>query len=159
LGKGWSGRVFKLTLLTGVATSAGTFIGVRYGVTGAALGFSLGAAVMSPFYFLSLVRPVHLPISRMLSATKTGLLATGAMTCAVLMLQPRIGAFSPILQLVAAVGVGAAVFTVASVLIGGKQIRSDIEELHRKSPEEPSSAPTFWSYLPSTSKSQNPLSG
>jgi O-antigen/teichoic acid export membrane protein len=159
LGKGRSGRVFKLTLLTGAATAIGTCVGVRYGVTGAALGFSLGATVMAPFYLSSLARPMHLPISRLLSATTTGLAATGAMTCAVLLLRSQIAALSPIQQLAATIAVGAIAFAATTALMGGRQIRNDIEKLRRRIPEEPNSVPEAWQFLPPDSKSQNPMSG
>ena len=56
LGKGRSGRTFRLTLLTGTAISAATLLGVRFGVTWAVIGFSVGALSMAPFYLSSLAR-------------------------------------------------------------------------------------------------------
>ncbi len=159
LGKGWSGRVFKLTLLTGAATSLGTGIGVHYGVTGAAIGFSLGALALSPLYVLSLARPMHLPISSLFSATITGFVATAAMASAVLLLRPWIAELPAIQRLVATMIAGAVTFAAVAFSVGGKQIRSDIESLRRRFPEESLSAPATWRFLPPTTKTQNPLSG
>jgi len=157
LGRGWSGRVLKLSLLTGAVTSFGTGVGVHYGVTGAAIGFSLGALVLSPLYVASLARPMHLPISTLISATATGFVATAVMGCAVLLLRPEIVGLAPIQQLLVTVTVGAVTFAAVALTFGGKQIRNDIESLRRRIPEEKLPAPATWRFLPP--KTQNPLSG
>ena len=51
------------------------------------------------------------------------------------------------------------VFAATTALMGGRQIRNDIEKLRRTIPEEPNSVPEAWQFLPPDSKSQNPMSG
>ncbi|HEX4079573.1 MAG TPA: oligosaccharide flippase family protein [Rhizomicrobium sp.] len=148
LGTGRSSRTFKLTLMTGVTTAAGTVIGAHFGVTWAVAGFSLGACVLAPLYLWSLVRPMHLSIACLVSSARTSLIATAGMACAVLLIRGETSQLDAIAQLLACTSAGVLVFAIAALAFGRNQIRRDIETLRRKPRTEPAPEPSAWPFMP-----------
>ena len=131
LGRGRSSRVFKLTLLTSIAMTAGTAIGAKWGVHWAAAGFSVGATLMAPLYAWSLARAMQMRLAELLSSALTGMIAVTAMSVAVLLARSQVTALAPLFQLLIAVLVGVVTFVAAIWLIDGDQIKSDIASLRR----------------------------
>lgn len=148
LGKGLSGRTLKLTLLTGVAITLGTLAGVRSGVTFAVAGFSLGTAVLIPFYLSSLAHCLNIRFAQMARACTTSFLATAGMACAVLLIRSQSFALPPPLELGFAVAGGMLAFSVAVLLLGGREVLSDIRTLRRQAPSERAAEPEAWPFLP-----------
>jgi PST family polysaccharide transporter len=141
LGKGRSGRMFKLTLLSSVAIAIGTFLGAHWSVRMAAAGFSGGSIVMVPLYVWGLARANRISALSLLSACTTSLIATGIMAGFVLLARGQSQALNPLLQLAIAVAVGLLAYGAALFSIAGHQIRDDIARLKRKGPDnvQPSS--------------------
>jgi O-antigen/teichoic acid export membrane protein len=132
LGKGRSGRMFKLTLLSSIALVIGTFMGAHWGLTHGAAGFSIGAAMMLPLYIWSLAQVTRVPATTLLSAMSAALFATAIMTGAVLFTRVEARSISPLYQLVIAVTGGLITYGAAIFSIAGRQIRDDIARLRRK---------------------------
>lgn len=154
LGKGLSGRAFKLTLMTGLAIAAGTLLGVRYGVTWAAAGFSLGTLTLAPAYVRALAKPFSIPISGFLTDTTTAVVAAAAMACAVFVVRPWIRELTPVLQLATFVGVGAVAYAGVAFGVAGSQIKRDFQKLRHRPKEkksEPPPDPAQWRFLPGAS--------
>lgn len=135
LGKGHSDSVFRLNLLTSAAVSVGTLSGAFLSVTWAAVGFSVGTAVLVPFYLRRVARIMEVDTLYLLSATTSAVVAVAAMSAAVLFVRSELVAQPPILQLVAAVLSGVTVFCAVLLLIDRQQIRDDIARLRRAKPE------------------------
>jgi len=135
LGKGRSGDVFRLTLMTSAAIAVATFIGSHYGINSAAAGFSVGAALMTPVYIWYLSRTMQVSVSSLLAAAMPSLVAVLMMAVAVLLVRSQIERLDPLLQLVVAVTVGVVVFGATVFVIDGRQIREDIARLRRTEPE------------------------
>jgi PST family polysaccharide transporter len=148
LGKGRSGRTFKLTLLTGIATTLGTLGGVHFGVTWAVAGFSLGAAVLVPLYLFSLARCLAIPFARMARACTTSFAATAAMSGAVLLIRAESYGLAPLPEFAFAVMGGAIAFAGAALLLGGHEIFTDFRTLRRHAPKERAAEPEAWPFLP-----------
>ncbi|HEY3778700.1 MAG TPA: lipopolysaccharide biosynthesis protein [Rhizomicrobium sp.] len=148
LGKGHSGRTFKLTLLTGIATTLGTLAGVHFGVTMAVVGFSVGAAVLVPVYLFSLAHCLAIPFIRMARACATSFVATMAMSSAVILVRAESFALSAPVELGFAVAGGAVAFAAAALLLGGREILSDFRTLRRQAPGDRAAEPQAWPFLP-----------
>jgi O-antigen/teichoic acid export membrane protein len=151
LGKGLSGRAFKLTLMTGLAISAGTLVGVRYGVTWAAAGFSLGTLALAPAYARSLAKSFSVPVSRLLSDATTSAIAAAAMALAIFVARPWIRELLPALQLLVFVGVGSVTYAGTAYSIAHSQIKRDFRKLRRRPKENKIEAPpdpAQWRFLP-----------
>ncbi|MBV8975758.1 MAG: lipopolysaccharide biosynthesis protein [Alphaproteobacteria bacterium] len=149
LGKGLSGRAFKLTLLTGAATTLGTLLGVHAGVTGAVAGLSIGAASVAPLYLWSLARPLNVPVGALVAAGRTSVMATAVMAAAMLLLRWQVhDAVAPYIQLILAIGTGAASFIAAAMLLGGREIRAALRMLRNRSHTENVRQPSAWPFLP-----------
>lgn len=136
LGKGRSGRMFKLTFLSSIAIAIATFVGARWGVEEGAAGFSAGAAVMLPLYVWSLAKVTRIPVTTLLSAAATSVSATAIMAGFVILARARSAGLDPALQLTIAVGTGIATYAGALFSIAGRQIRDDISRLKRKVPDK-----------------------
>ncbi|MGH6875745.1 MAG: lipopolysaccharide biosynthesis protein [Rhizomicrobium sp.] len=156
LGKGHSGKTFKLTLLTGIATSLGTLAGVHFGVTWAVAGFSMGALALAPLYLRSLARCLQLSFADMLSAGGTSFAATAGMVCTVLLIRVLSDGFSPVVQFAMAVVGGALGFAATAMLLGGREILNDIRTLRKRVPERRKPDPAAWSFLPSAIEEASP---
>jgi O-antigen/teichoic acid export membrane protein len=135
LGKGRSGRMFKLTFLSSITIAIGTFIGAQWGVRSAATGFSAGGALMVPLYIWSLAQASRISAGALLSGTAASLIATAVMAGFVLLARHESASLDPLLQLAIAVGVGLLTYGAALFGIGGRQIRTDIARLKRKRPD------------------------
>jgi PST family polysaccharide transporter len=135
LGKGRSGRMFKLTLLSSVAIAIATFVGAHWGVTGGAAGFSVGAAVMLPLYVWGLAQVTRIPATTLLSAVSTSLAATAIMAAFAFLARKESAGLGPLPQLAVIVGVGFLIYGAALFSIGGRQIRDDIARLRQKGPD------------------------
>ncbi len=136
LGKGRAGRMFKLTFLCGVTIAIGTFVGARWGVKGAASGFSAGAAAMAPLYVWSLAQASRVSTERLLAASTASILPTAIMAGFLALARNQTADLSPVLQLAVAVAVGLLTYMAALFGIGGRQIREDFMRLKRKGPDK-----------------------
>lgn len=136
LGKGRSGRMFRLTLLSSTTSAVATFIGAQWGVQGAAAGFSAGAVLLSPFYLWTLARFTQVKLSALASAVATSLVASAIMAVVVLLVRNQTAWLSPALQLTAAVAAGVLCYGIALVGMDGRRIREDLARLKRKGPEK-----------------------
>lgn len=136
LGKGRSGRMFKLTFLSSIALAIGTFVGAHWGLSGGAAGFSVGAAVIGPLYVWSLAQVTRIPAKTLVSATTTSLIATVIMAGFVLLAREEARNLAPLDQLAITVGVGLLTYGAALFSMGGRQIRDDIARLRRKRPDK-----------------------
>ena len=141
LGKGRSGHMFKLTLLSSIAIAIATFVGAHWSVTGGAAGFSVGAASMLPLYAWSLAKVTRIPAVTFASAGANSLAATAIMAAFVVLVRKESTGLAPLPQLAIIVGVGLLIYGAAIFSIGGRQIRDDIARLRRKGPDnvQPSS--------------------
>lgn len=141
LGKGLSGEVLRLTLLTSFAIAAATFLGAHFGVMWAAIGFSLGAAMLAPAYVWRLSRAIQVSVYDLLSAVTTSLLAVAVMCVGVLLVRAQITGLAPIVQLIISIAVGVAIFGTAIFCLEGRQIREDIARLRgtRRANAQPAS--------------------
>ena len=155
LGIGRSGKVFQLTVLTGITLSIGTLAGIPFGVIWAAAGFSLGTLAASPFYLRALSMVMGTATHELVTASFKTFLATAAMACVVLLLKARLSGVPPLLELLVVVPVGAAVYVASSLVLGGKQIFEDVRALRQHRPAENSleakpegSVHGEWNYLP-----------
>lgn len=148
LGRGRSGRVLKLTLLTGAATSLGTIFGVRHGVTWAICGLSLGGLAVAPLYARSLAQTMRLSFSTLMSAVSTSILAVLSMAMTVLLLRFELGTFAPAIQLAASILGGAVAYSVTAFFWGGKQVHKDIMRLRHGTTTPLRTEPVDWPFLP-----------
>ncbi len=135
LGRGRSGQVFKLTLITSIVISAATWLGARGGVAWAASGFSLGTALVTPLYIWCLARALQVPMARLASAIAANAAAVAFMCVCVVLVRFEIQGASQIVQLAIAVAVGVVSFVAAAWLLDGNQIRADAALLWDTSPE------------------------
>jgi PST family polysaccharide transporter len=162
LGVGSADRSFKLTLHCGIAISVGALIGAQFGIVGAAAGLSLATIAIAPLYIRALIRKLGLSFSQIISTSAIGILGTATMAVVVLLIRHEAASLKPFLQLVAAVGTGAIAYPIVALLIGGHQIREDIQRILRreKGTAAASQRPSFWRLrlLPLLTRTQNPTS-
>lgn len=150
LGKGHAGRMFKLTLLTGVATSLGTYLAVRQGVTAAIVGFSTGAAVLAPLYLRSLARPLHIGLFQLLASARTSVIATAVMAGIVFAIRANVTTLTSGAQLMVVVAGGALTYAAAAIVVGAREILDDIEKLRSQPQRDRAKKPEPWPFMPST---------
>lgn len=129
LGIGSSSRQFWLTLTCGAAMIAGSTAGTPFGILGVAMGLSAGAALLLPFYLLSLSSKLRLPLQTILSAMIAPLAATIAMACVVVAVRAQISSLDKELQLAIAIVSGVCSFGAAILTIGRHQLRRDLKQL------------------------------
>ncbi|MBV9991137.1 MAG: oligosaccharide flippase family protein [Alphaproteobacteria bacterium] len=157
LGKGRAGRVLKLTLLTGAATSVGALLGVRLGVTWSVIGVSAGACVVAPLYIWSLAPPLHISVPQLLATGRTSVLATAVMAAAVVAVRWYAAGMSPVAELALAVIGGAVVFAATALLLGGSEIRSDFLKLRKRAVRKSRPQPEAWPFMPPAFDEHSPV--
>ncbi len=129
MGLGRADLKFRLSLASGFAILAGAAIGARFGVEGAALGVTVGAAATSPLYAFALVRRLHMGWRTLMSALAWPLIASVVMAGAVLAARAAMLEAPESLQLAGSVAVGVAVFTVVLGLATGPRLLEDLREV------------------------------
>lgn len=129
MGLGRSEYQFRLIVLSGCFLALGTMLGSRYGGEGVAAGFSIGAALAAPAYLFTLSRLLLTPVRVILREVVSPLVATLAMTVAIIALMQRLPAWNPTLQLSALALCGVVIFALVLALISGRQLWGDLQWL------------------------------
>src|SRR5262249_31744910 len=93
LGAGNAARQFKLTLFCGIAMFVGALVGTLFGTPGVGAGVSLGAAVLAPFYLLSLTSELKVRPTVLSSIVITPVASIAAMALAVVGVRSQIASF------------------------------------------------------------------
>lgn len=139
MGLGRSERQFHLLLLSGGFLMVGVLLGARYGGTGVACGFSVGAGLALPCYLLVFAQQLRLPLRQILQEMGSPLLATLAMAIAVAALAQPLPHWPPPAQLAVLIAGGALSFVLALAAISGRRVLEDVQWLlaanHNVSPE------------------------
>lgn len=126
LGAGRADRQFQLTLATGVAILLGVTVGSRFGIVGAAAGLSIGCVAVAPWLLIILGRQFRMPLGPLLGAFAGPLLATVAMSTAVLVVRTATATAPPLVQFVAAVATGVLVYGVAAAVLFRRLFLADL---------------------------------
>jgi O-antigen/teichoic acid export membrane protein len=125
MGLGKSRHNFVLTLTRGVTISVGVLAGAFFGVSAAAVGVSIGAAVVLPFYLIVLARDLSIDVRPIVAAIGKPFAAAAAMglsVAALRVLGPHTAAYVDLLMCVA---LGAGVYALTLAATSGAQLVDD----------------------------------
>ena len=127
MGLGRSDWQFRLTLLSGAVMSVGALIGARFGLTGVAVGLSVGALLAAPAYGVVLSRQIGVSAGALAGEFAPALAATLIMAAAVIAVRTQSGLQGDWLQLGVSVAVGAGSFALVLGLLSGRQMLRDLK--------------------------------
>lgn len=129
MGLGRADLQFRLSLLVGGGMTTGAVIGQQFGLTSAALGVGLGMSLALPAYLVVLSRQLGVRTRDLVGGFASPLLATGVMLVAVRAARFGLSGQPPVVDLLAAVGVGVLVFAAAVMATSGRQVLADLRTL------------------------------
>jgi PST family polysaccharide transporter len=127
MGLGDSRSQFRLTVLSAIVMSAAALVGGRYGLTGVAIGMSVGNLLVAPVYIGALARRLGLKPLALAAEFAPPLAAAGLMMLAVAAVRAQIGHWSDWSQLAAAVATGVIAFGAALALLSGRRLLADLK--------------------------------
>jgi lipopolysaccharide exporter len=136
LGLGNSVRQFMLTALCGVAMLTGALLGTRFDVNGVAIGISIGAALLAPFYLNAIAAELRLNGAMLLSVLFPPLVATAIMASVMIAIHGELAQLGGETQLLAIVVAGTLSFAAAIALTGGRRFIDDLKYFRPWGPRE-----------------------
>jgi PST family polysaccharide transporter len=129
LGFGNSARQLTLSLTCSAAIFIGAAVGTRFDIVGVGTGVSLGAAALVPAYVHALSSELRMSASAVLSNVIAPPAAAAAMALTVLGVRLEIADLPAVLQLIAAMASGLAVYVAVIAVIEGRKFVEDIRRL------------------------------
>jgi len=135
LGSGNSSQQFKLTLFCSLAMVIGALSGAQFGPLGVALGVSLGAAALAPFYLRSLAHELGASVASFVLTSVAPLTAACVMVLTVAGIRMEIAELPMAVQLAISVAAGVLSFVPVVILLGGRKFLEDLRRIRPQAAE------------------------